>query len=529
MQLPTTHIQQHVGCDGVVGSDKRWDACGECGGTNSSCRLFSGLFSNHANLQAGYNLVTTIPRGACNISVTELTPSRSYLALRRPSGSFLLNGDWQINWAGEYEAGGVTFVYRPQDAARGEALSARGPLLEPVDLMVLYQQSNLAIKYEYTLPVSAGMPSMTPVAGPAVAPSVIRPPHGVMVQPAPHHGGGHHHGGHHHGGANHQPPPAPPLLGYNPSNPDDVTVRDGPFNDGDTRRHSVAPNFPFSGTGPVGDEAQPPVAALRPRNRKVRKFVWRHVSFSECSKSCGGGMQTAAAICVREYNQAPVPEKRCQGQERPPPQMVRCNNKPCPAEWEAGEWSSCSTTCGAGIQSRSVVCRQHISASLTMKVAEGACLGPLLERTRRCQLKPCSSSGARWSVSEWGPCAAPCGKGTRSRIVRCVASDSTDLSPESCNSDERPEEQESCDAGPCSPHHMSQSGSAQWLVSEWAQRCSEECGTGVQTRRVLCSAGSEHACDAAARPEASRACSSDKQCSGKWFAGPWGQVSAQTS
>lgn len=48
----------------------------------------------------------------------------------------MLNGDWQVSWAGEYEAGGVTFTYRPQDAARGESLLARGPLLEPVDLMV---------------------------------------------------------------------------------------------------------------------------------------------------------------------------------------------------------------------------------------------------------------------------------------------------------------------------------------------------------------------------------------------------------
>lgn len=155
-----------------------------------------------------------------------------------------------------------------------------------------------------------------------------------------------------------------------------------------------------------------------------------------------------------------------------------------------------------------------------MKMAEGACLGAILERTRHCHLKPCSSAGARWINGEWGPCSSPCGKGSRGRSVRCVAHDGTEISTEACNSDDRPDEEESCDSGPC-PHS---SYLGQWLVSEWAQRCSEECGTGVQTRRVICSTGPEHSCDAANRPEGSRACSSDKQCSGKWFAGPWGQV-----
>ncbi|CAG2054643.1 unnamed protein product [Timema podura] len=53
--------------------------------------------------------------------------------------------------------------------------------------------------------------------------------------------------------------------------------------------------------------------------------------------------------------------------------------------------------------------------------------------------------------------------------------------------------------------------------------CSEECGTGVQTRRVHCSVDLH--CDLGLRPDDTRACSSDKQCSGKWFAGPWGQCS----
>lgn len=55
-------------------------------------------------------------------------------------------------------------------------------------------------------------------------------------------------------------------------------------------------------------------------------------------------------------------------------------------------------------------------------------------------------------------------------------------------------------------------------------QCSEDCGTGVQTRKVHCSGPGIDSCDVRSKPDESRACSSDKQCSGKWFTGPWGQV-----
>jgi hypothetical protein len=67
-----------VGCDGVVGSAKLVDACGVCGGDNGTCRVVSGLFTR-PQLPVGYNLIAQIPRGACNISISELKQSRNYL------------------------------------------------------------------------------------------------------------------------------------------------------------------------------------------------------------------------------------------------------------------------------------------------------------------------------------------------------------------------------------------------------------------------------------------------------------------
>lgn len=47
-------------------------------------------------------------------------------------------------------------------------------------------------------------------------------------------------------------------------------------------------------------------------------------------------------------------------------------------------------------------------------------------------------------------------------------------------------------------------------------------GLGNQTRFALCE---EEHCNPESRPELSRACSSEKQCDGQWFAGSWGECS----
>ena len=68
---------QAIGCDGIVGSQKRPDACGVCGGDNSTCQIVSGIFTE-PQLPAGYNLVAQLPKGACHVNITELKPSRNY-------------------------------------------------------------------------------------------------------------------------------------------------------------------------------------------------------------------------------------------------------------------------------------------------------------------------------------------------------------------------------------------------------------------------------------------------------------------
>ena len=69
---------QRVGCDGVVGSTRTLDKCGVCGGDNSTCHIISGIYTRKG-LTYGYNKVTHIPAGACNINITEMHPSTNHL------------------------------------------------------------------------------------------------------------------------------------------------------------------------------------------------------------------------------------------------------------------------------------------------------------------------------------------------------------------------------------------------------------------------------------------------------------------
>ena len=69
---------QTLGCDGVIGSGKRKDRCGECGGDNSTCRIISGIFTKRTTT-AAYEYITEFPVGATNINITEARDTRNYL------------------------------------------------------------------------------------------------------------------------------------------------------------------------------------------------------------------------------------------------------------------------------------------------------------------------------------------------------------------------------------------------------------------------------------------------------------------
>ncbi|XP_068612868.1 thrombospondin type-1 domain-containing protein 4-like [Brachionichthys hirsutus] len=503
-----------LGCDDYLGSGKEVDECGVCGGDNATCRLVSGVFK-HRLSKLGYHKVVEIPEGATKINVTEMVKSRNYLALRSRSGRSIINGNWAIDRPGKYEGVGTMFTYRrPNEisSTSGESFLAEGPTNEILDVYMIFQQTNPGVHYEYLLPIEK-------TAGPQQEGNTVNGQ-----------GGYDHHGNTHQENSN-QPPRLP--------------------------------------------DNQPPV--VQPP-RRTRDYNWKLAGATECSASCGKGFRYPVFHCVSRLNHVQVSDALCDSSSRPTPQEEACNLQPCPAFWDIGEWSECSKTCGLGMQHRQVLCRQ-VYANHTLNVHTSHCRDleqPEIAST--CQLKICSE----WQIrSEWTACSVPCGLGQRSREVRCVSNVGDFVPDDECNMNLRPIDVENCDMGACAKswfytdwgnrcsaecgmgartrgvvcltNHVSSlplegcgserpanskvcnSGPCEnrieWFTGPWSQ-CSAECGAGSQQRPVVCLMSSEeglvvippYECSSIERPLSQQSCNL-KACGAKWYHTDWSACS----
>uniref|UniRef100_A0A672GN02 PLAC domain-containing protein n=1 Tax=Salarias fasciatus TaxID=181472 RepID=A0A672GN02_SALFA len=317
------------GCDGVLGSGSVIDKCGVCGGRETSCRKVTGSFQN-VTVPLGYHKILDIPPGATFINITERRASSNYLAMRSGTGVSVVNGRWAVDPPGEYPAGGTTFTYaRPRaqvegEEERGESLKAPGP----------------------TTAQNARIPPRTDL----------------------------------------------PL------------------------------------------DTDPP-------------FVWRRGGLTECSASCGKGQTFKIFIlCISRHTDEEVPDRKCDSAAKPVPEEEPCNTHPCPPFWEASAWSECSVSCGSGVQQRQLQCRQSFGDRSTM-VHPQRCAGLTPpESVQSCQLRLCS----HWEVSsDWSTCSVDCGIGRRTRGVRCVSDQGSIVNDVECNSRLRPQGTEECNMGPC--------------------------------------------------------------------------------
>ncbi|XP_061451149.1 thrombospondin type-1 domain-containing protein 4 isoform X2 [Rhineura floridana] len=471
-----------IGCDDYLGSDKVVDKCGICGGDNTACQVVSGVFK-HTLTNLGYHKIVEIPEGATKINITEMSKSNNYLALRSRSGWSIINGNWAIDRPGRYEGGGTIFTYkRPNEisSTAGESFLADGPTNEILDVYMIHQQPNPGIHYEYIIP----------------GPNIISPQVPLHRQPGK------------------------PFNGQLDVT-DTVNYREGDLH-GETGTHMGQPigTFPAIQPGrflhhqpdnqvPVG---QPP--------RRSREHNWKQIGMTECSTTCGKGSQYPIFHCVNRNSHEEVSESYCDISTKPTPEEEACNIFPCPAFWDIGEWSECSKTCGLGMQHRQVLCRQ-IYANRSLTVQPHRCHHlEKPETTSTCQLKICSE----WQIrTEWTSCSVPCGVGQRTRDVKCVSNLGDVVDDEECNMKLRPNDIENCDMGPCAKS---------WFLTEWSDRCSAECGSGVRTRSVICMTnhisslpleGCGHN-----RPSETTPCDNGP-CLGKveWFAGSWSQCSVE--
>ncbi|XP_022621448.1 A disintegrin and metalloproteinase with thrombospondin motifs 3 [Seriola dumerili] len=305
-----------VGCDREIGSNKVEDKCGVCGGDNSHCRTVKGTFTRTPK-KAGYLKMFLIPPGARHVIIQEHEASPQILAIKnQATGHYILNGKGEEVKSRSFIDLGVEWHYIIEEDV--ETLHTDGPLHDPVVVLIIPKdnetRSTLMYKYiihEDSVPVNNN--------------NVIQEDTYEWALKS------------------WSPCSKPCAGGFQ-------YTKYGCRKKGDTKMVHRG----------YCDASKKPKPIRRMCNlQDCTQPQWVSEEWEYCTKTCSSlGFQIRTVRCVQllhDSTNRSVHSKYCSGEK--PESRRPCNRVPCPAQWRTGAWSECSVTCGEGMERRLVTCR----------------------------------------------------------------------------------------------------------------------------------------------------------------------------
>ncbi|XP_060095443.1 A disintegrin and metalloproteinase with thrombospondin motifs 9 isoform X1 [Heteronotia binoei] len=276
---------------------------------------------------------------------------------------------------------------------------------------------------------------------------------------------------------------------------------------------------------------------------------WRFGSWTPCSTTCGKGTRMRYVSC-RDDQGSVADEAACFQLPKPSATEV-CTVTPC-GRWKAMEWSSCSVTCGQGKVTRQVVCIDYNDQVVErsecdpedIPATEQDCSMPSCQQINQDYNRPIhpfpypdyrpksnhggnlnrnqgrghAHGGSQWRTGPWGACSSTCAGGFQRRVVVCQ--DENGYTASNCDGRAKPDEQRSCESGPC----------PQWAYGSWGE-CTKPCGGGTRTRLVVCQLPNgerftDLSCEILDKPPDREQCNvQDCPREAAWNTGPWSSCS----